>query len=291
MLSRGRNPSVGLALALALAPTLNSCMAGGDDYRPACTTEPPPPTQYALDPDSLVFSVHSRSDHYFKSAGNSDYYSREFFLDVSRTDDLAAFAYFDSSGLSLYANDVRIPTPPPTLSAGGFGTCPSYSFMLTAGVGGTGPDTSFTLQVKKAGVTVRSWEVEYKFDDTKPPEFSAATYATGLTAILVLKPDAVISAIAFVGETISSELPYQRTGDTVRIDIAFQKVDALHMQLDSASLNSANFQVCAMTSAGYESTVIDGVVSPGAAGFCWELEGEARAKVVEYEKHYCRNCK
>jgi hypothetical protein len=285
MIPRGCNPSIGLALALAL----NSCMTG-DDYMFPCTTEPSPPTLLALDPDSLVVSASSRSKHIFKPGGNSVHYYRDVDMSVSRGNGSPAFAHFDNSGLSLYADDIRIATPPPSLSVSG-GQCPSYYFMSSVHFPGAEPETSFTLQVRKGDATARSWKVEYKFDDTKLPEFSVSTYATGLTSVMVFKPGAEINGITFGRGTWSNDLPYKRSGDTVRSDIAFQRVDALHAQLDSASLYSTEFRVCAKTGAGYESTLIDGVALPDTTDFCWVLEGESRANVVEYEKHFCWNCK
>jgi hypothetical protein len=146
--SRGRT----LLLWIAAAFGLNSCLAGGGE--PTCTTQPTPPVQIALDPDSLRLEPFSYSSHLSRSDGEFESYTRNFRLYPSDSGTAYAFGYFDSSGLSLFADGRRIPTPAFRYESRGMGQCGAYTYIETK------TDTGFTLQVRKGDSAVRSWKVE-----------------------------------------------------------------------------------------------------------------------------------
>jgi hypothetical protein len=273
---------------LATAFGLVSCLSG----EPSCTTLPDPPIQIALNPDSLALVPVSQSVHFFQAEGNFTGYARYLSLAVSRSENRSAFAYFDSNDLSLFVDTLRIPTPSFSLDPGGWGRCPLYSeTMSRVAVDTSNPETALTLQVRKGGIAVRSWKVEFHSDTVNIPGFRIVPAPEGLALGIGFKPGAQLGSLQFGAHNNSRDVPFQRAGDSIHAVISFKAMDHLHYQVDTATVNQAYYTVCALTDAGYESVTVDGVPFPANAEYCWQLTGESRAKVKEYVTRFCKDCK
>jgi hypothetical protein len=243
-----------------------------------------------LDPDSLRLEPFSYSSHLSRSDGEFESYTRNFRLYPSDSGTAYAFGYFDSSGLSLFADGRRIPTPAFRYESRGMGQCGYYATISQVDIE-TKTDTGFALEVRKGDSAVRSWKVEYKFDGANAPAFRSIPTAEGLALSIVLKPGAEVGFLSFgYGRGVFNP-PFQRMGDTLRADILFQDVDFMRAPTDSATMNRTTYAVCANFGSGYESVTIDGEPFPATADFCWEATGESRARIIEYVKPHCRNCK
>lgn len=244
-----------------------------------------------LDPDSLVLFPTSYLGYFIKQDGNAYDDLKEIGIRASIRDSGSALSSLDSNGMTLYIAQQKAEIPPPTWEGNGEYQCPSAREPAYIPIGGTSLDTSLAIEIRKGGVPVRAWTLEYKFDTTLVPSIGFAEIPGGLQVTLHLKPGTGARDASINASQGDESFDSKWSGDSMVTQIFFKQARFLNESIDSATLNAIDPRFCVYSDPGPETMTVDGETTKTLSTTCWELYGPSFTALYNYWKKSCRDCR